>query len=86
MSSPPEGPGARPLRERVTVFAEELLAENPPPGLALHAGGETVVEAGFGVGDVEAGWPVTPDTAFGIASVAKGFTALAVTQRGTDAL
>lgn len=46
--------------------------------MGAAAGGRVVGEWHFGARDVEAGLPVTPDTVFGIASIAKPFTALAV--------
>lgn len=48
------------------------------PLRAGAGGGAGAYARGFGLRDAEAGRPATPDTAFGIASVAKPFTALAV--------
>jgi CubicO group peptidase (beta-lactamase class C family) len=64
------------------TFASDLLAGQQLPGVAIAvaAGGEIEYEGGFGFRDAEAGLPVTPDTVFGIASIAKPFTALAVLQ------
>lgn len=69
--------------ERVTAFdafAQDLYAQLRPPGAAVAAAadGHAVNEWVFGSRDVEADLPVTFDTVFGIASVAKSFTALAV--------
>jgi CubicO group peptidase (beta-lactamase class C family) len=62
------------------AYASKVLAHQPPPGVALAAAadGKTVGEWSFGSRDAEAGLPVTADTVFGIASMAKPFTALAV--------
>jgi CubicO group peptidase (beta-lactamase class C family) len=66
----------------LVAWAEQELARQQAPGVALAvaAQDEIVLEAGFGQRDAEAGLPATPDTVFGIASVAKPFTALAVLQ------
>jgi CubicO group peptidase (beta-lactamase class C family) len=45
---------------------------------ALVVGGETVYAKGFGFRDVEKRTPLTADTPFPIASVTKGFTAMAI--------
>jgi CubicO group peptidase (beta-lactamase class C family) len=40
--------------------------------------GEIIYENGFGVRDIQEDLPVTPDTIFGIASISKSFTSLAI--------
>jgi CubicO group peptidase (beta-lactamase class C family) len=45
-------------------------------GISLE--GETIYQKGFGLRDIEHKLPVTPETNFGIASVTKSFTALAI--------
>jgi CubicO group peptidase (beta-lactamase class C family) len=62
------------------AYAYEVLAQQRPPGLAVAAtaGGHGAKEWGFGARDAEARLRVTADTVFGIASIAKPFTALAV--------
>ena len=59
---------------------EALMRAGHVPGLALAAvqNGETVYARGFGVGSVETGLPVTPDTLFRIGSITKSMTATAV--------
>src|SRR4051794_40355079 len=63
-------------------YARGLVEQHRIPGLAVaaSAGGETVLHAGFSWRDVERELPVTPDTLFGIGSVSKSFTALAIVQ------
>lgn len=48
--------------------------------VAVSRHGELLFQKGFGVRDLETKEPVTPDTVFGIASVTKSFTAMAVMQ------
>lgn len=69
-----------PLSGELAALWEAQPEGQRPPGLAVAAavGGEIVYAAGFGARDAEAGLPATPDTVFGVASVAKPFTALAV--------
>jgi CubicO group peptidase (beta-lactamase class C family) len=64
------------------VHLETVLAERHMPGLAaaVTRGGETLFAAGVGLADVSAGTAATPDTVFGIGSVTKSFTALAIMQ------
>ncbi|WP_442598708.1 serine hydrolase domain-containing protein [Neobacillus sp. D3-1R] len=46
--------------------------------VGISSNGETIFQKGFGYRDVELQLPVTPETIFGIASVTKSFTALAI--------
>ncbi|MEJ8543798.1 serine hydrolase domain-containing protein [Brevibacillus borstelensis] len=48
--------------------------------VAVSRHGELLFQKGFGVRNLETKEPVTPDTVFGIASVTKSFTAMAVMQ------
>src|SRR5690625_2786027 len=52
------------------------------PGAAalLKRGDETLLHEGFGYADVSEARPVTPDTVFGVASITKSFTTMAVLQ------
>lgn len=50
----------------------------PGVGVAISIGGDIAYFKGFGVADVEKNCPVTEDTVFGLGSVTKSFTALAV--------
>lgn len=62
------------------------MNDNDVPGaaVAIVDGDETVFSAGFGAADVTSNTPVTPDTLFGIGSVTKSFTALAIMQLVED--
>ncbi len=66
----------------VQEFVRGLVARHDIPGLALVAArdGAEVYAEGFGVREVGGADPTTPDTIFGVASVSKGFTALAIMQ------
>jgi CubicO group peptidase (beta-lactamase class C family) len=63
--------------------AEARLGEHYPPhgpgaAVLVALGGRPLLLKGYGLADVEAGVPVTPATAFDLASVSKHLTALAV--------
>ncbi|MBT9177500.1 MAG: Penicillin-binding protein 4* [Firmicutes bacterium] len=61
-------------------FVSTLMAEEPIVGLGVTVTehGKTIYCRGFGVADLETKAAVTEETIFGIASVTKSFTALAV--------
>lgn len=61
-------------------FTFNKMVESGLPGLslALVAGNDVVYARGFGQRDLEKGLSATPDTLYGIGSVTKSFTALAV--------
>ena len=63
-------------------FILEKMREAKVPGLSISivADGRTVYERGFGFRDILSGLPATPRTLYGIGSVTKSFTALAVMQ------
>lgn len=50
----------------------------PGVAVALSKNGQTIYERGFGTRNFETNEPVTPETIFGIASITKSFTALAI--------
>ncbi len=66
----------------VREFTRATMARHGIPAAALAAAhdGEALVAEGFGTREVGTDAPVTPDTIFGVASVTKGFTALAIMQ------
>lgn len=74
------------LDSRVTgeieAFVTDWLSDARVPGasIAVVDGGEVVYAAGFGARNLESNEPATPDTVYGVASVTKSFTALAVLQ------
>lgn len=61
-------------------YVRELMAQEQIPGVAvaLSQNGKVIYEHGFGVKDLETKAPITPETIFGIASISKSFTALAI--------
>ena len=63
-------------------FVTRLMRRHRIPGLSLGIakGGRAVVSRGYGFRDRERGLPATPATVYGIASMTKSFTALAVLQ------
>ena len=62
------------------TYAEAFFETEGIPGGAVTVvqGGEVVFARGIGLRDVAAGEAATPDTIFGIASLTKSFTALAL--------
>lgn len=63
-------------------YATQLISKYQIPGVAigLAHNGSAVYEKGFGYRNIEKKLPVTMDTVFGIASVTKSFTCVAVMQ------
>jgi CubicO group peptidase (beta-lactamase class C family) len=72
--------GASPWERDFSAFVQAGLARTHTPGLgvAMVRAGHTVFTAGYGLADVAAARPVTPDTAFHIASVSKVVTGWAL--------
>ncbi|MBD8068744.1 serine hydrolase domain-containing protein [Bacillus sp. PS06] len=62
------------------TYAEELIQKYQIPGTAIGFAhnGEVVYEKGFGYRNIEKQLPVTMDTVYGIASVTKSFTCVAI--------
>lgn len=67
---------------RFEEYAHKTMEEQKIPGMsvAVAENGEIVYAKGFGLRNRATGEPVTPETIFGIASVSKSFTALAIMQ------
>ncbi len=63
-------------------YVEELMEKTKVPGVGVGISVEGHLEyfKGFGVSDIERNQPVAEDTVFGLASVTKSFTALAINQ------
>lgn len=63
-------------------FVDDWLVEDGVPGAAVAVvdGGDTVYADGFGARDLASNAPATAGTLFGVGSVTKSFTALAVLQ------
>jgi len=73
-------PSAQLWESEFAAFVRAGLAQTHTPGLsvAIVRAGHTVFAAGYGLADVAAARPVTPDTAFHIASVSKVVTGTAM--------
>lgn len=69
--------GATTALDGFDAIADQAIKDFNVPGLgiAIVAGGEVVYAKGFGLRDVEAGLPMTPDTLFAIGSTTKAMTA-----------
>lgn len=78
----PKGPPAPPLKNwpSLDAMGEKLVRTRFTPGLSLSVmhDGVMLYSKGFGVGDMQSGARVTPQTGFRIASVTKQFTAAAI--------
>ncbi len=63
-------------------YVEQVMKENHIAGaaVAVSCGGDVVYAKGFGVRDITKKDPVTPESIFGVASVSKSFTAMAISQ------
>lgn len=66
--------------KKVVETAERILKDYDTPGamVAISQDGELVYEHGFGYRNREESLPVTKDTVFGLASITKTFTSVAV--------
>jgi len=66
----------------VRALTRGMMANHRVPGFAVAVAqeGTEVYAEGFGERELGMGAPVTPDTVFGVASVTKSFTALAIMQ------
>jgi CubicO group peptidase (beta-lactamase class C family) len=67
------------MLERMIV---EIMQEVNIPGMSIGiiTNGEVVYKRGFGARDLDTNLPMTPNTLFGIGSISKMFTALAINQ------
>ncbi|WP_096190365.1 serine hydrolase [Evansella halocellulosilytica] len=67
-------------------YADELVDKHQIPGVAIgfSRNGSIIYEKGFGYRDIDNKLPVTMDTVFGIASVTKSFTCVAIMQLQED--
>lgn len=68
--------------QKITRFIEEQQSISKIPGLSvvLVEKGETILQQGFGLADIQSQKPVTSETLFEIGSTTKAFTALAILQ------
>jgi CubicO group peptidase (beta-lactamase class C family) len=74
-----EAPAGGPdLREVDALFAPYAAPGAPGAGVLVLHGGRVALSRGYGLGDLAARTPVTPETRFRLASLTKQFTAAAV--------
>ena len=68
------------------AFVQEKMSETSLPGVsvAIVKQGRVAYSRGFGLRDVAARLPATPETLYGIGSITKSFTALAISQLVDD--
>lgn len=76
----PGGQPLSPLPKRIDNFVEQRLSQLGVPGYSLCVvrKGEVILQKGYGFADLESRTPVTPETTFGLASITKTFTAMAL--------
>ena len=60
------------------LFEEYSAAGSPGAAVTVIEDGKILFEGGFGLADIEAETPITPQSAFRLASVSKQFTAMAI--------
>src|SRR5690348_10047421 len=70
------GPGLKPFDQAML----RIMDRHGVPGaaLAIAKNGKLVLAKGYGWSNVTTGEPVQPDTLFGLASLSKGFTTVAI--------
>ena len=67
------------LQDRIDgLFAAYDEGERPGYAIGVIRDGELIHAMGYGLADISAGVPITPDTAFNLASLSKQFTAASV--------
>ena len=68
------------IDSRITNYIESIIPGERTPGIAVAVvqDGQVTYANGFGMADVEHNIPITTNTVFGLASVSKQFTALAI--------
>jgi CubicO group peptidase (beta-lactamase class C family) len=70
--------GDDPVAAADAYLKKTYPADQPGAAVLIVHNGKTVLLNGYGLADLEAKMPITPDTAFDLASVSKQFTAMAV--------
>ena len=76
-----EGPWSPPAdaAEQVDVLLEDFTTgDSPGAAVVVIKDGAILHQAGYGLADIERGIPITPQSAFRLASVSKQFTAMAI--------
>lgn len=68
--------------EKADSLVKELIAENPPPGLAIGIiyQGNLAFKQGYGYANIEKALVASKDTVFRLGSISKTFTAIAIMQ------
>ncbi|MFL5327306.1 MAG: serine hydrolase domain-containing protein [Gemmataceae bacterium] len=69
-----------PMAAVETVLQKRFPANKPGAAVLILKKGEPLLMKGYGLADIAAKTPITPDSAFDMASVSKQFTAMAVMQ------
>ncbi|MEF8874374.1 MAG: serine hydrolase [Candidatus Thermoplasmatota archaeon] len=66
--------------EKMEDFIADWMSKNKVPGMSVSVvkGNEKIYSRGFGARDLKENVPATPDTLYGMASITKSFTALAI--------
>ncbi len=64
--------------EVAALFEDWSAGESPGAAVIVIEDGEILFEGGFGLADIDSGTPITPESAFRLASVSKQFTAMAI--------
>jgi N-acyl-D-amino-acid deacylase len=60
------------------LFVDYSVGDSPGAAVVVIEDGEILFEGGFGLADLETQTPITPQSAFRLASVSKQFTAMAI--------
>ena len=60
------------------LFEDWSIGDSPGAAVMVIEEGEILFEGGFGLSDIESKTPITPQSAFRLASVSKQFTAMAI--------
>lgn len=76
--------GGGSMQSSVDALMRDYTGDVPGAAVLVLRDGEPLVRRGFGLADLEAGAPVTPDTNFRLASVSKQFTAAAIVLLAQD--
>ncbi len=68
------------MEEEIEDFSTKWMSENKVPGMSISIvkNGEKIYSRGFGARDLKENLPATPNTLYGMASVTKSFTGLAI--------
>ncbi|MGN7727072.1 serine hydrolase domain-containing protein [Luteimonas sp. 22616] len=76
--------GGDTMQSSVDALMRDYTGDVPGAAVLVLRDGEPLVRRGYGLADLEAGTPVTPDTNFRLASVSKQFTAAAIVLLAQD--